>query len=119
MFTELVGQELGVSDDCICFYLAIPFGWNGAPGMFALAGDYAKAVISGYRSKTPQWESDMPFSVEIFVGDIMIIEPCIGRRPEMVASREEWVVNQSLGFNAISSTKKDIEGQWAEEHILL
>ena len=119
MCAELVGKDLGVYDDCVCFYLALPFGWNGSPGIFALAGDYVKAVIGGYRSQTPQWESSMPFSVEIFVDDIMAIEPRIGRRPEMVVGSAEWVVNQSLGFNAISAAKKKEEGHWSVEHILL
>ena len=106
MCTELVDKELGISDDVIVFYLALPFGWNGSPGIFALVGDYIRKVTSGYRPSTPQWESEIPFLVDIFAGDIMLVEPCIGRRPEMVVSSVEWVANQSLGWDAISGKRK-------------
>ena len=49
----------------------------------------------------------------------MLIEPELGRRPEMVASSAEWVGARSLGFGAISSTKMEVEGYWSEDHILL
>ena len=38
MCTELVGSELGLGDDPLFFYLALPFGWNGPPGIFLFLG---------------------------------------------------------------------------------
>ena len=48
------------------------------------------------------------------MGDIMVIEPVIGRRPSMVISSAEWIANATLGWNAISEEKKKIEGHWSE-----
>ena len=69
MNTELVGTELHLQGDPMFFYLSHPFGWGGSPGVFALVGDYAKEVVSCYRSSSIQRDSDMPFSVDIFVDD--------------------------------------------------
>ena len=49
----------------------------------------------------------------------MIIEPVIGRRPDMVAASAEWMVRTTLGRNAVSEDKKKIEGRWSEERIFL
>ena len=75
--------------------------------------------MAGYRSSTPRWESDLPFPLEIFVDDIMLIEPKIGRRPEMIEESAEWITQITLGWGAISEEKKRIEGNWLSQHILL
>ena len=66
----------------------------------------------------PEWESNLPFSAGIFAGDIVIIEPYLGRMPSMALSSAEWVVNRFLGFNAISEEKKTLGVRWGEEHSL-
>ena len=119
MNTELKGDEMGLTKDPIIFYLALPFGWNGSPGVFAMASDFIRDVVGGYRSSTPNWESSMAFAIDVFVDDIMIIEPMIGRRPEMVVDSAEWAVQLTLGTDAVSESKKRIEGYWDEKHILL
>ena len=53
MCTEVLGSEIGLPDDPMFYYLALPFGWNGSPGCFALVTDFMKEVIAGYKSSTP------------------------------------------------------------------
>ena len=105
MNTELKGEELGLEQDPIIFYPVLPFGWDGSPGVFSMASDFVKDVVSGYRPSTPNWESSLDFAIDVFVEDIMIIEPVIGRRPEMVAASSEWAAQLTLGEDAVSETK--------------
>ena len=119
MNTELIGSELGIADDVMVCYLALPFGWNGSTGAFATDGDFIREVVCGYRSSTPQWESDLPFAVEVFADDLMLIEPRLGRRLDMTSSSVDWAVKQCLGFGAISGKKLNVEGHWAMQHVLL
>ena len=104
--TELRGLEMELADDPLFFYLALPFGWNGSPGISPLVGDFVREVVAGYRSNTPRWESELAFSVGIFADGLMIIEPEIGRRPAMVVASTEWVVQQALGWDSVRKTKK-------------
>ena len=45
MCTEVIGSELGLPDDPMFYYMALPFGWDGSPGCFSLATDFMKEVI--------------------------------------------------------------------------
>ena len=107
--TDLAGVELGVGGDSIFYYLSLPFGRRGAPGAFSMVGDYIRGAVSGYLRNAPQWDSELPFSVKIFVDDVMVIEPCVGRIPDMAVRSVEWIGMHRLGFDAISRTKKETE----------
>ena len=83
-------------DSIVFFYLVLPFGFCGPPGIF---GRVMGAVQFYHRSFTPQnnrWNGDFSFEAEVFVDDGMFIESVIGHRCDQTV--EIWERGADLFF---------------------
>ena len=87
--------------------------------MRVLVGDFAKSARYRPASSTHEWKRNIPFHVDIIVGDIMIIAPQIGSRPNMVLNTADATVRLALGESAINDGEIAFEGHWSTSRISL
>ena len=59
------------------------------------------------------------FYSQLFVDDAIFIEPHLGKRQQLVITSWEYVCRRLLGDSAINNKKRDEEGMWQTQHILL
>ena len=119
----LFGAEFRLNADngenLIFFYLVLPFGFTGSPGIF---GRLMQAVQFFHRCHippNPEWNGRERLSAELYVDDGMFLEVRMGDRPQISVGNWELGVRLFLGQTGISKKKLDIEGQWATELVLL
>ena len=60
-----------------------------------------------------------PFQSDTYLDDGMLVEPALGRRPQLSAACYEAAMELVLGPGAVSSSKKEAEGQWDTTAIIL
>lgn len=87
--TEFRGSLLGVDFDIIVGYMALPFGWTGAPGIFASIDE----LITRHRNLSSPanviWDWGLPFRIHSFVYGGALIVPTHARRLEQTAAAWE------------------------------
>ena len=119
MGTELPGAHFGYNHDIVFFYLAMPFGWNGAPENFALFGDAISAIRSRFGMGDPSWRTTSPFLSFVYVDDGMFFDIRNSTRQQANTATWERITKGVLGNDAINNEKLDLEGSWRTEHTLI
>ncbi len=71
------------------------------------------------RPANPGRDGIEPFQSYTYVDDGMLIEPDIGRRPELSAMCYEQAMELVLGPGAVSQDKKEAEGKWDVQAVVL
>ena len=73
--TELCGIHIVLDFDLVVGYLVLPFGWTGAPGIFASIAE----IITRYHTivcpSDMLWAGDQNFRSHLFADDGILIEP--------------------------------------------
>ena len=119
----MFGTEFQLSGDTmdvvIFFYLVLPFGFTGSPGIF---GRLMQGVQTYHRSYTPSnslWGDSKPLHAEVFVDDGMFLEAQVGQRMEIAT--QVWGTGSDLilGDGSISKKKLGTEGTWEKKLVLL
>ena len=111
----LFGTEFACAnsdDSVILFYLVLPFGFTGPPGIFVRLMQGVQHFHRLHRHPLPQWNGSECLSAEVFVDDGMFIEACLGGRPQICVEVWELGVGLFLGVAGISEKKLKIEGSW-------
>ena len=91
-------------------YLAMTFGWTGAPGEFMA---YAWAVKLLHRACCPdraEWHDSSAFRSLALMDDSVVIEPDLGLRPQISMDALESAIRQILGPLAMNADKDVEEG---------
>ena len=117
--TEFQGSTLGLNYDIIVGYLVLPFGWTGAPGVFASIAEIITRFHNLSSPANPLWAGDHPFQSHLFVDDGILIEPDIAGRLEQSATTWECGSFLVIGNDALNEEKLRIEGEWKSLHIIL
>ena len=91
MRTELPGKNFGHPRDLFLFYLAMSFGWNGAPGDFAIFGDVISPLRARFGMDNPSWHTPLPFLSRLYVADWMLFDIRNAIRQTANADTWEWV----------------------------
>ena len=119
----LFGTEFEVDkdrgDSVVFFYLVLPFGFTGSPGIFGRLMQAVQSFHRLHRPVNPQWNGVEGLSAEVYIDDGMFIELEMGQRPRISVEVWEKGVRLFLGPTGISQKKLEIEGQWTEELLLL
>ena len=90
MFATEFSLDNHASGNFIFFYLVLPFGFTGSPGVF---GRVMKAVEWFHHQHSPDnplQNGSSPFRSVVFVDDGMFLEPNIGTRPTQSVACWEW-----------------------------
>ena len=120
MVTEFPAVHVAMSDDLVCVYLAIPFGWNGAPAHFARFGD---AVTRAHRRCGPvsciTTLMKHAYVSFLYVDDGIFVEVNVPERLLATTLCWERLVKGVLGKNAINTDKLEEEGTWSHQQIIL
>ena len=91
-------------------YLAMTFGWTGAPGEFMA---YAWAMKLLHRACCPdraEWHDSSAFRSLALMDDSVVIEPDLGLRPQISMDALESAIRQTLGPLAMNADKDVEEG---------
>ena len=112
---EIGNGETGI----IFFYMVLPFGFSGSPGIFGRVMQGVKWLHSLFSPTSQIWDGAQPFNCEIFAGDGMFIEARLGTRQKQCVEKWEWAATRFLGDTAIIKTKLELEGEWSKELLLL
>ena len=112
MVTEFPAAHVSMGYDLICFYLVMPFGWNGATAHFARFGDavtlaHCRCGLSG-PSVTLMRHA---FRSVLYVDDGIFIELDIPERLNASTACWEFLTRGLLGKDAINRHKLIEEGQ--------
>ena len=116
--TEFPGSELGLDFDLIFFWLALPFGWSASPGYFQNCARSVTLLHCLHKPVSPL-TGLLSFASHMFVDDAMLIDVDLPGRLEQSARVWEHCCEMVLDTDSVSDKKKDVEGTWEEEHILL
>ena len=110
--TEFRGDILDLEWGIISGYLVLPFGRDGAPGVFASIA----AIITRFHNLSspanPLWAGDHPFRIHLFADDGILIEPDIAGRLEQIAATWGRGSFLAIGNDALNKSKLIIEGLW-------
>ena len=117
--TEFSVRAHGEDVCVIFFYMVLPFGFTGSPGIFGRMMQVVKWPHSQFAPENSLWGGTHNFRSEIFAGDGMFIEACIGNRAQQNVEKWEWRATQIMGLTAISTEKLELEGTWGNELVLL
>ena len=117
--TEFRGLHMGLGFDVIIGYLVLPFGWAGAPGIFASIAE----LITRYHTLTcpsnSLWAGDRNFRSHLFADDGILIEPDLSGRLEQSDAVWEEGSFMAMGDDALNKEKLGIEGLWSSKQIVL
>ena len=101
MCAELHGNHINFPTDLSFCYLALPFGWNGAPANFAIFGEAVSAIHPHCGTTSPHWYRPFPFLSRSYVGDGMFFGPKIRPRQESNTSARERIEKGLKGETSI------------------
>ena len=122
MRTEFDAKKLGMDEEDVTvlfLYLAPPFRWRASPAFFPHVGEGITTTRKEFISHDVKRDGSDYFCSLLFAGDAISIEPCLGKRQEMVISCWGHVCRKLLGDSAINADKVRLEGTWIPNHILL
>ena len=74
MCAEIPGCFFAISRDLALLYLAMPFGWNGAPANFAIFGDAITRIHAKFGTGRPDWFLSMPSLSKLYDDDGLLCE---------------------------------------------
>ena len=112
MVTEFHSDHVHIRAYFGCFYLAMPFGWNGAPSHCAFFGDaiaMAHVQCGLNRASTLMRHS---FRSVLYVDGVVFADVNVPER--LFAATQRWghLAKCVLGAEAINRDKLDEEGHW-------
>ena len=119
----MFGTEFDVRGDknstLVFFYLVLPFGFSGPPGIFGRIMDAVQEYHRSFAPSHPLWNDCALFLAHVFVDDGMFLEASVGHRQHQTV--EVWGRAAVLfyGEGAVSEKKLLAEGTWEERLILL
>ena len=120
MVTEFPASHVHLENDVVCFYLAMPFGWNGAPAHFArFGGAITRAHSRCGLSRKCNTLMKHAYRSVLYVGDGIFVELDIAERMAGTNTCWEFLTRGVLGNSAINLEKLDEEGTWESKQILL
>ncbi|CAE7671785.1 unnamed protein product [Symbiodinium sp. CCMP2592] len=91
-------------------YLAMTFGWTGAPGEFMAFAWAIKLLHRACGPDRPEWHDSSSFRSLALMDDSVVIEPDLGLRPQLSVDALEEAIRQTLGPLAINAAKDVEEG---------
>ena len=91
-------------------YLAMTFGWTGAPGEFMAFAWAIKLLHRACGPDRPEWHDTSAFRSLALMDDSIVIEPDLGLRPQLSMDALEAAIRQTLGPLAINAAKDIEEG---------
>ena len=118
--TEFPASHVHMEHDLACFYLVMPFGWNGSPAHFARFGDAVTRAHNkcglGRLSHTLMRHARRSV---LYVDDGIFIE--VNMRERLSGTTACWghLTKGVLGADATNLDKLDEEGHWESQKILL
>ena len=117
--TEFCGLHMGLDFDLIIGYLVLPFGWTGAPGVFAIIAETITRYHTLICPSNCLWAGDQNFRSHLFADDGILIEPDLPDRLEQSAAVWEEGSFMVIGDDAMNAEKLGIEGLWSSKQIVL
>ena len=90
--------------------LVLTFGWTNSPPVYALASVAISTLHRMHRPADGERDGMEPFQSDTYLDDGMLVEPALGRRPQLSAACYEAAMELVLGPGAVSSSKKEAEG---------
>ena len=120
MVAEFPAAHVHFPDDLVCFYLAMPFGWNGEHAHIAFFGDSFTIAHTQCRlSKDSSTLMRHSYRSVLYVDDGISVE--IDAPERLFATTQCWehLVRGVLGLEAINAEKLGEEGTWEAQQILL
>ena len=91
-------------------YLAMTFGWTGAPGEFMAYAWAVKLLHRACRPDRAEWHDSSAFRSLALMDDSVVIEPDLGLRPQISMDTLESAIRQTLGPLAMNADKDVEEG---------
>ena len=110
MFGTEYELDCSIDDTILFFYLCLPFGFSGSPGIFGGIMEAVQFYRRSFIPCFPVWGDSLPFTDEVFVGDWMLSEASIGRRKGVGGSfGARWRL--FFLFRAISTKQRNVGGR--------
>ena len=117
--TEFFGLHMVLDFDSVVGYLVLPFGWTGAPGIFAIIAD----IITRYHTMTGPsnllWVGGRNLRSHLLVEDVILIEPYLSDRLEQSADVWEDGSFMVIGPDALNKDKLGVGRLWSSNQIVL
>eukprot|EP00974_Lingulodinium_polyedra_P103059 9977220-Lingulodinium_polyedra.AAC.1 len=115
--TELSAAEAALGEALVALYLAMVFGWSGAPGEWMAWAWALKKYHESWAPSRPSWNDAVAFHSFYLMDDQVLVEPDVGTRPsESVLVGREGTL-KLLGPGAINLAKEAEEGAWETRKI--
>ena len=116
---DIPGDGFGLPERRItAIYLCLTFGFTGSPGQWMVWAWLMKRYHSSFCPGDPEWNDSVAFSSFYLMGDQVLVEPDVGRRPFESNRVAIEAMTLSLGPNA-SNAKKDLEeGAWEKQKLI-
>ena len=106
----MFGTEFNVNKNCnstmVFFYLVLPFGFSGSPGVFGRIMDAVQAYHQSFVPASPNWNGALAFSADVFVDDGMFLEASIGNRQNQTV--QVWGRGAELFFGQQAVSEKKL-----------
>ena len=117
--TEFAIKVGGIEKGVVFFYMVLPFGFSGSPGIFGRVTQGVRWLHARFHPVNRIWDGLQSFISEIFVDDGMFLEARLGTRQQQSVEKWEWAATKLLGPTAISAKKLELEGNWDGDLLLL
>ena len=108
---------MGLPAGLFCLNLAMPFGWLGSPGEYAICAAAAKRAHGAHAPEDPGRDDPTAFASDWLMDDGVLVEPLVGLRPWCSVACLEDCMRLCWGPRAINEQKKDDEGAWLGEQL--
>ena len=99
-------------------YLAMVFGWTGAPGEWAVWGRGVQDAHQAHCPPEADLHDEVAYSSEVLVDDGVLVEPALGIRPWLSAWTFDAMSKLILGDGAINLAKLAEEGEFSTEKLI-
>ena len=106
-------------DSIVFFYLVLPFGFCGSPGIFGMVMEAVQLYHRSFAPRNHLWNGALYYDAEVFADGGMFLEALVGHRCDQTA--DVWERGGELFFDtgAISKKKIKVEGTWGTKLALL
>ena len=115
--TSLPGAHVDIEGDVRIIYLAMVFGWTGAPGNYMMLALAARDFHERYRPSQPQWHDFTHFRSEWLMDDLAVVEPDLGLRAWTACDALDASVHEVFGAEAVNASEREAEGEPAPTQI--
>ena len=106
---EFTGEIFGLTEDVLCCYGALPFGWGGSPGHFCRSRDAITKLHQLHGPSRPMWNSAFAYRSQMYIDDGLFIEINIGARRQQTTEAWERISKALLPNDAINEGKNAAE----------